>query len=93
MYASHATKPPSDASDPRAPLARHFTDDLPDVDVYVIEAALGQLSNGKAPGEDGVASELLKVGDKPVLGELRRLFNSVITNGTTPKACSGAVEV
>ncbi|KAI5635843.1 transposase domain-containing protein [Phthorimaea operculella] len=60
-YASHAQKPSPDASpNPRAPLYRHFTEDLPDVDIDEIGAALRQIKNGKAPGEDGVASELLK---------------------------------
>lgn len=70
LYASHAPKPLPDASDPRSPLLTcHFTEGLPDVDE--IEAALRQLSNGKALGEDGVASELLKAGSKPVLEKLK----------------------
>ncbi|KAJ2945409.1 hypothetical protein O0L34_g215 [Tuta absoluta] len=92
LYASHAQKPPPDATpDPSAPLSRHFTDDLPDVDVDEIGAGLRQLKNGKAPGEVGVASELLKAGGKPVREELKKLFNSVIANGTTPNAWSRGV--
>lgn len=33
LYASHVPKPPVDVNDPRAPHTRHFTDDLPEVDV------------------------------------------------------------
>jgi hypothetical protein len=36
-------------------------------------------------GDNGVAFELLKAGWKPIFEELKRLFNSVITSGTSPK--------
>ena len=58
---------------PRATLTRHFTDNLPDVNVDEIEVALKQLRNGNTPGEDGVLSEFLKAGGKPILEELKRL--------------------
>ncbi|RVE54716.1 hypothetical protein evm_000483 [Chilo suppressalis] len=38
----------------------YFTEDLPEVSIGEIEIALGQLKNGKAPGEDGVTTKLLK---------------------------------
>ncbi|KAL0895220.1 hypothetical protein ABMA27_013658 [Loxostege sticticalis] len=91
LYASHAPKPPPDANDPRATLTRHFTDDLPEVDEDEIGRALKQLQNGKAPGEDGITTELLKAGGTPMLKILKELFNSVISNGTTPKAWSESV--
>ncbi|CAB3248796.1 unnamed protein product [Arctia plantaginis] len=55
--------------------------------------ALGQLKNGKAPGEDGVTTELLKAGGKPVLRELQKLFNAVLFEGRTPEAWSRSVVV
>ncbi|KAI5635719.1 putative peptidase (DUF1758) domain-containing protein [Phthorimaea operculella] len=45
--------PPEAIPDPRAPLSRHFTDNLPDVDIDEIGAALIQLKNEEALGEDG----------------------------------------
>jgi hypothetical protein len=60
-----------------ATLTRHFTEDLQDVSVDEIEIARGQLKNRKAPGEDGVTTELLKTVGKPVLREIQKLFNVV----------------
>ncbi|RVE40475.1 hypothetical protein evm_014875 [Chilo suppressalis] len=51
------------------------------------------LKNGKAPGEDGVTTELLKAGGKPVLRELQKLFNTVLFEGRTPEAWSRSVVV
>ncbi|KAL0882361.1 hypothetical protein ABMA27_000862 [Loxostege sticticalis] len=77
LYASHAPKPPPDANDPRATLTRHFTDDLPEVDEDEIERALKQLQNGKAPGEDGITTELLKAGGTPMLRVLERYLQNI----------------
>ncbi|RVE41330.1 hypothetical protein evm_014016 [Chilo suppressalis] len=64
LYASHASRPDPGNEDSRATLTRHFTEDLPEVSIGEIEIALGQLKNGKAPGEDGATTELLKAGGK-----------------------------
>ncbi|KAJ0176565.1 hypothetical protein K1T71_007744 [Dendrolimus kikuchii] len=79
--------------DPRAPLTRHYTEVIPEVDVDEISAGLGQLKNGKAPGDDGITTELLKAGGMPILKALAELFNSVIHRGTAPKAWSKSVVV
>ena len=55
--------------------------------------ALKQLKNNKAAGEDGITSELLKVGGTLVLKVLQRLFNSVLFDGTTPEAWNRGVVV
>ena len=73
-------------NDPRAKLTRHYTEDIPDISLYEIRMALKQLKNNKAPGEDGITTELLKAGGTPVLKVLQRLFNSVLLGGTTPEA-------
>jgi hypothetical protein len=48
--------------------------------------ALEQLKNGKASGENGVTTELLKTEDKPVLKELQKPFNTVLFERRTPEA-------
>lgn len=84
LYTSRAAMSANRNADLRAPLTRHYIDDIPDVDQGEIEIARRQLKNGKAPGEDGITTELLKAGGRPV--ELQKLFNTVLHNGTIPKA-------
>lgn len=48
-----------------------------------IEIALGQLKNGKTPGEEGITAELIKAGGKPVLRDIQKLFNDVLFEGRT----------
>ena len=94
LYAAHAPVPAArDSNDLRATLVRHYTDDLPDIDVGEIEIALRQLKNNKSPGDDGITTELLKAGGYPLLKELQGLFNSVIIQGITPKTWGESVVV
>ncbi|CAB3240548.1 unnamed protein product [Arctia plantaginis] len=81
LYASHASRPDPENEDSRASLTRHYTEDLPEVSIDEIEMALGQLKNGKAPGEHGVTTELLKTVNPSVVvlvfkkGDKTRLKN------------------
>ena len=93
LYTSYKKPTISSAKDPRAELTRHYSEEIPDVSLSEISAALRQLKNNKAPGDDGITSELLKAGGKPVLEVLQRLFNSVIVEGHTPKAWGRAMVV
>ncbi|KAA5646787.1 hypothetical protein F3G58_33620, partial [Pseudomonas aeruginosa] len=93
LYTSKATMPVSDPADVRATLSRHYTDELPQISVDEIGMALENLKNGKAPGEDGVTSELLKAGGLPVIRELQKLFNTVLFTGKTPRAWSRSIVV
>ncbi|KAJ8725102.1 hypothetical protein PYW07_016060 [Mythimna separata] len=81
------------ANDPKARLTLHYTEDIPDVSLYEIRMALKQLKNHMALGEDGIMVELLKVGRKPILKALQKLFDSVIREGKTPQAWNRGVVV
>ena len=86
LYSTRTAKPAEHSvDDHRAELTRHYTEDIPDVDQCEIRAALEQLKNNKAPGDDGITTELHKAGGA--------LFNSVIQEGTTPGAWSGGAVV
>ena len=93
LYATHAPQLAPTHSDPRAPPTRHYTDELPEISLEEIELALRQLKNGKAPGEDGITTELLKAGGEPLLRELQRIFNSVLLTGRTPEAWHSSIVV
>ena len=48
LYSSRAERLAAQGVDnPRAPLTLHFTEDIPDVDVGEVSAALRQLKNGR----------------------------------------------
>ncbi|XP_063837210.1 uncharacterized protein LOC135086410 [Ostrinia nubilalis] len=81
----------SSATDARDRLTRHYTKDIPYISLYEIGKALKQLKNNKAPGDDGITSELLNEGGTPKL--VQRLFNSVLLQGTTPEAWDRSVVV
>ncbi|KAL0879947.1 hypothetical protein ABMA27_002461 [Loxostege sticticalis] len=93
LYTSVALPVSSSTVDPRAKLTRHYTEDIPDISLYEIRMALKQLKNNKAPGEDGITSELLQAGGTPVLKVLQKLFNSVLLEGITPEAWNRSVVV
>ncbi|XP_047533375.1 uncharacterized protein LOC125068313 [Vanessa atalanta] len=74
LFSSRSDKPVGiSIDDQRAPLTRHYSEELPVVDQGEIRAALEQLKNNKAPGDDGITTELLKAGGTP-------LFSRVVTH-------------
>ena len=77
MYSTQ-TPVESLAKGPRTKLTRHYT-------VYILYRRYN-----KAVDNDGITTELLRAGDKPVLQVLQKLFNSVIVDGKTPKVWNGS---
>ncbi|KAA5608736.1 reverse transcriptase family protein, partial [Pseudomonas aeruginosa] len=93
LFTSVSAEPQGLAADPRAKLTRHYTEDIPDISLYEIRMALKQLKNNKAPGEDGITTELLKAGGTPVLKVLQKLFNSSLLDGKPPQAWNRGVVI
>lgn len=93
FYVAHAPCPLRDDRDHRASLRCHYMEDLLDIDQGDIVLALRQIKHGKAPGEDGFTSELLKAGGAPIIQELQSPFNTVLYCERSPKALSGNLVV
>ncbi|CAH2089471.1 unnamed protein product [Euphydryas editha] len=68
LYSSSAhTSKTQDIEDRRAPLLRHFSEDIPDIEVGEISATRKEAKNERASGGDGNTMKLLKVAARPVL--------------------------
>lgn len=94
LYSSLTPQPTAvHARDKRAPLTRHYTEDIPEISSYEIKRALKQLKKYKAPGEDGITTELLKAGGRAVIKELRWLFNEALFTGEIPSSWRNSIVV
>ena len=62
LYSSQKRKIRSEHRDPRAPLRKHLTEDLPEISLYEIKRALKLMKKGKFPGADKITYESLQIG-------------------------------
>lgn len=68
-----------------------YRDQFPDnedlsksITVEEIHEAIGQLQDGKAPGDDGISAELLKLGGAETIRWISTLFNSIWSSESIP---------
>ena len=58
-----------------------------------VERAISNLKPRKAPGLDGITSEMLKAGGKTVISFLEKLFNQIFDKGIYPKEWAKAIVI
>ncbi|KAI5640838.1 reverse transcriptase (RNA-dependent DNA polymerase) domain-containing protein [Phthorimaea operculella] len=65
--------------------AYHCPDSIPVITDQEVHKALKNLKYDRSPGEDGVTTESLKVGEPMLLHHLSNLFNSILLTGKVPQ--------
>lgn len=69
------------------------SEELPDITEEEIESAIKCMKNNKTPGEDGIVSEMIKLGGRCVIKTLRTLYNACLFGGSTPEKWNNAVMI
>ena len=67
------------------------SEELPDVTVVEVKAAVTEMKNKKSPGENGVPIEAIKFGGNTLLRAITTLFNNCLELGKIPEAWENAV--
>jgi hypothetical protein len=83
LYSSTADRPDQTNSSDEEP--------IPDVLSSEVEKAVNQMKRNKAPGEDGIAIELIKEGGAETHKLLASLFTSCIRSRQTPKEWNNGI--
>ncbi|XP_050465081.1 uncharacterized protein LOC126858648 [Cataglyphis hispanica] len=67
------------------------SEDIPEVTISEVENTLASMKNNRAPGEDQIIIEAIKVSGKSMMCALQKLFNACISKGITPTQWNNAV--
>ena len=77
-------------SEARSPGVSQNARYLLEVSIEDVRKAVKKIKNGKAPGIDGITSEILKYGES-LIELLTRVYNVCFMEGRDPKDCQRAV--
>ena len=61
------------------------TEDIPDVVPEEVEKTIKQMKKGKAPGEDGIAINIFKIGGEQLTKRLAQLFYKCLRQRKIPE--------
>ena len=82
---------PTDRTEDRPKIRNVGSEDMPDITVEEVKAAVAEMKNRKSPGEDGVPIEAIKLGGDSLLGAITALFNQCLQWEEVPEAWENAV--
>lgn len=69
------------------------SEEMPTITEEEVLKSLSEMKNNKAPGEDGVVVEAIKLGGRELLKAVTKLFNKCLDEGTTPQIWNNATIV
>ncbi|XP_045460954.1 uncharacterized protein LOC123671253 [Harmonia axyridis] len=69
------------------------SEEMPDITLDEIKLALRKTKNNKAPGEDCVVADAVKIGGHCLLRKIARLFNLCLFNSTIPEKWYNAIVI
>lgn len=69
----------------RGGIVNQGSEELPDITIEEIELALKNTKNNKAPGEDNIVTDAIKIGGQHLLLKIKELFNLCLFNSKVPK--------
>lgn len=90
LFSSTRQSPTEETED--RPIIRNVgSEDMPDITVDEVKAAVAEMKNKKSPGEDGVPVEAIKLGGDSLLKAITALFNQCLQWEEVPEAWENAV--
>ncbi|CAG9828320.1 unnamed protein product, partial [Diabrotica balteata] len=69
------------------------SEDIPEISLDEIYKALKKMKNNKAPGEDGVVTEAIKLGGSVLIAKIQKLFNLCLWNQNIPTKWNNSITV
>jgi endonuclease/exonuclease/phosphatase family metal-dependent hydrolase len=92
LYTSVRPKPPTEETNSSRPVIMNVgSEEIPDITLEETMAAMNEMKNGKAPGDDGIPVEAIKEGGKALVGTIVALFNKCLEEEKIPKTWENAV--
>lgn len=91
LFTSVREKPPSEMTHPKPAIMNVGSEELPEITVEEVQSSLKEMKNNKAPGEDDIPTEAIKVGGCTLLELITALFNRCLEEEKIPRAWENAI--